>query len=120
MSYIWEKEVESIDWNKVKFVDGTEKEFTPKQMEYIVTEEPKDLTQFRDLVTYNIAEELIAVLREHNMRKWDLDTVLNLIVSSFNNKFLIAIGKNFGTYEEGKHPAYFEENITMSHLFTNN
>jgi hypothetical protein len=51
------------------------------------------------------------------MRKWDLDTVLNLIVSSFNNKFLIAIGKKFGTFEEGKHPAYFEENITMSDLF---
>ena len=117
MSYIWEKEVQTIEGTKVTFVDGPEKEFTPKQLEYIVTSEQKDATQYRDLVTFNIAEELIAVLREHNMRKWDLDTVLNLIVSSFNHKFLVAIGKKFGTYEEGKHPAYFEENITMSDLF---
>jgi len=53
----------------VTFVDGTEKIFTPKQLEYIVTDEQKDATQFRDLVTYNITEELLAVLREHNMRK---------------------------------------------------
>ena len=52
-----------------------------------------------------------------DMKKGDLDNVLNLVISSFNNKFLIAIGKHFGTYEEGKHPAYFEENIRMSHLF---
>jgi len=117
MSYIWEKEIQTIEETKVTFVDGTEKIFTPKQLEYIVTDEQKDATQFRDLVTYNITEELISVLQEHNMRKWDLDTVLNLIVSSFNNKFLIAIGKKFGTFEEGKHPAYFEENITMSDLF---
>ena len=51
------------------FVDGTEKEFTPKQLEYVVTEDVKDLTQYRDLVTYNIADELIKVLKEHNMRK---------------------------------------------------
>lgn len=117
MSYVWEKEVESIDWNKVKFVDGTEQEFTPKQMEYVVTEEPKDLTQFRDLTNFRIAEDLIEVLKAHDMKKGDLDNVLNLVISSFNNKFLIAIGKHFGTYEEGKHPAYFEENIRMSHLF---
>lgn len=117
MSYVWDKEVESIDWNKVKFVDGTEREFTPKQMEYIVTEESKDLTQFRDLTNYRIAEDLIEVLKAHNMKKWDLQNILNLIISSINHKFLIAIGKNFGTYEEGKHPDYFEENIKMSHLF---
>jgi hypothetical protein len=117
MSYIWEKEIQTIEGTKVTFVDGTEKVFTPKQIEYVVTDEMKDATQFHDLVTFNIAEELLWVLKTHNMRKWDLDTVLNLIVSSFNNKFLIAIGKKFGTFEEGKHASYFEENITMSDLF---
>lgn len=86
-------------------------------MNYIVTEEPKDLTQFRDLVNFNIAQNMIDVQIAHDMKKGDLDNVLNLVISSFNNKFLIAIGKHFGTYEEGKHPAYFEENIRMSHLF---
>lgn len=50
-------------------MDDTVAEFTPKQLEYVVTEEQRDLTQYRDLVTAKIADEIIEVMKSHNMRK---------------------------------------------------
>jgi hypothetical protein len=61
--------VQSIEGTTVTFVDGTNAEFTAKQLEYIVTDEPKDLTQFRDLTNYRMVEEIIEVLKAHNMKK---------------------------------------------------
>lgn len=117
--FVWDKEVKEVNWNIVSFVDGTEKEFTPKQMEYVTTEESKDATQFRNLCTEHVAHELLEVLKAHNLRKGDLDYTINLMIWSFNHHFHTAIGKKFGTYDEAYKftPQAFEENITMSDLF---
>lgn len=117
--FVWAKEVEKVDWNIVTFVDGTEKEFTPKQMEYIVTEEEKDLTQFRNLCTEHVAHDMLEVMKAHNIRKWDMDHIINLVIGSYNQAFHTAIGKKFGTYDEAYKftPQAFEESITMADLF---
>lgn len=117
--FVWDKEIKEVNDNTITFVDGTEKEFTPKQMEYVMTEEPKDLTQFRNLCAENVANELIEVMKAHNIRKGDMDYIMNLMIASFNHHFYTALGKKFGTYNEAYKftPQAFEESITMSDLF---
>ncbi len=118
MTYIWEKEVQSIEGTKVTFVDSTEIEFTPKQLEYIVTEEPKDPSAFRNLTSLRIASDVLELFKDHNIKKWELDNILNTIVFNYNSLFYTALGKKFGTYEEGLKftPQAFEESITMADL----
>lgn len=40
------------------FKDGTAKDYTETSLKYIVTEEPKDPTEFQDLVIANILPEI--------------------------------------------------------------
>ena len=116
--YIWEKQIEaiSIDWTTVKFVDWTEQKFTEAQLKYIVTEEPMDAWHFQSLVLENVATDVLWVLQSHNIRKWDLQGVIETVVSSFNQNFLIAVGKAFGTYAEWKYPQQCQEDITMEQI----
>ena len=112
--FIWEKEILNIENNKVFFIDWTEKEYTSKALEYIVTKEAKDATAFKDIVTMHIANDILELFKEHDVQKWHINTILNLVVHSHEMMFATAIGKAFGTYEEWKHPAGFEENVRMS------
>jgi len=50
MSYIKEKEIESISDTTVTFKDWTTETYTVDQMEYIVTDEPKDPSQYREIL----------------------------------------------------------------------
>lgn len=116
MSYIWEKEVKSIEWTLVTFVDETSQVFTERQLEYLVKDEEYDLTTERNLLLENIIPEIMEVLREHNVKKVDIQAILNWVVWEYNETFNIAVGKAFGTYEEWKHTAYFPENIRFSDI----
>jgi len=114
--YIWEKEIKDVDGNKVTFQDGTECEYTAKQLEYMITKEPKDDTAFRDIVLENVAKDVLAVIQEHNIKKGELSPLIQCIIESFNNSFFIAVGKAFGTYQEGINPVIFQENIRISDI----
>jgi uncharacterized protein YejL (UPF0352 family) len=61
----------------------------------MVTEEPKDLTQERDIMLVNVVPDMISVLEKHDIRKGDLDIIVNTLVGTYNRTFMIAIGKKF-------------------------
>ena len=112
--FIGEKEVSKVEGTTVSFADGTEMVYTEKALEYIVTEEAKDATAFRDLTNMHIADDILEIFKAHDIRKGDINNVLNLVIHSHEMMFATAIGKAFGTYQEGKHPAGFEESVRMS------
>lgn len=56
-----------------------------------MTEEPKDLTQFRNHCAEHVANELIEVMKAHNIRKGDMDYIMNLMIASFNHHFYTAL-----------------------------
>jgi len=114
--FIGEKEVSNVLENKVTFVDGTEKEYSQKILDYVLTKEPKDLTAMRDLVGLHVADEILEVLKAHDVQKGYINHIFNLVVHSHEMMFATAIGKAFGTYEEGRHPSSFEENVKMSDI----
>ena len=114
--FIKDKEVESIkDW-KVTFKDGSVESYTEKQLTYIVTEEALDDGKFQNLVLENVAQDVLWVLQEHNIRKGELSPVIETVVSSFNQNFLIAVWKAFGTYEDWKYPMQMQEDIRMEDI----
>lgn len=114
--FIKDREIETIEGTTVKFKDGEVKEFTAKQLEYIVTDEAKDDTEYQNLVLEKVAGDVLDLLQEHNIRKGDLSPIIETVISSFNQNFLIAVWKAFGTYEEWKYPAQMQEDIRMNDI----
>lgn len=114
--YIWEKKIKSIEWNLVTFSDWQKKIYTPKQLEYIITTQPKDLTEFRNIVIDNVVVDFIEVMKKHDIKKWDIQAILNTVVWTYNRQFNIAVGKAFWTYEEWISSEYFPENIRISDI----
>ena len=114
--FIGEKEIEKVEWNKVIFKDGSECEYNEIQLAYMITKEPKDDTEFRNIVIENVAKDVLAVIQKHNIRKGELSPLIQCIVDSFNQNFFIAVGKAFGTYQEWINPIYYQENIRMEDI----
>lgn len=114
--FIHDREIDKIEGNKVIFKDWGEANYTETQLKYIVTEEDLDDNQFRNLILENVAEDVLGVLQKHNIRKWDLSPIIETVISSFNQNFLIAVWKAFGTYSENKYPAQMQEDITMEDI----
>jgi len=67
--YLGQKEIKGAKKGVVTFMDGTQKTYTEKQLSYIITKEPKDPTQMRDLMLDNVIPEVMKILEEHNIRK---------------------------------------------------
>lgn len=114
--FIKDREVEKIEGNKVIFKDGEEVEYTETQLKYIVTEEELSEEQFRNLMLENVAVDILGVLQKHNIRKGDLQPVIETVVSSFNQNFLIAVWKAFGTYAKDKYPMQMQEDIRIADI----
>jgi len=110
--YFWEKPIKKIVSNVVFFEDGTEKVLSDKQLEYLITETPIDPSAFRDLVLDNVTPELLKVFEDHNVTKWDVQAIVWTLIGTYNHYFNTAVGKAFGTYEDGKHPESFPEQIS--------
>jgi hypothetical protein len=51
------------------FADGGTKEYTTKQLQYVVTEEPKDLSDYRTLVMDNVMPEIRVALKSKDVQK---------------------------------------------------
>jgi hypothetical protein len=115
--FIWEKEIKEVIGNKVIFKDGSEtEEYNEKQLWYLITKEPKDETELRNIVLENVARDVLDVIQEHNIKKWELSPLIQCIVDSFNQSFFIAVGKAFGTYQEWINPVFYQENIRMNDI----
>lgn len=116
MAFIWEKEVEKIEENTVSFKDGTVEDFTDRQLQYIVTDEATDLSGMRALLLENAVGDFMTILEDHNIKKVDLEPILDGITASYNDAFLQAVGKAFGTYDEDKNPLVFQQNISLADI----
>lgn len=115
--YIGEKEIKEVIGNKIIFKDWTEtEEYNEKQLEYLITKEPKDETELRNIVLENVARDVLDVIQKHNIKKWELSPLIQCIVDSFNQSFFIAVGKAFGTYQEWINPVFYQENIRMNDI----
>lgn len=114
--YIWEKEISKIEANLVTFADWSEKSYTDRQLQYVISEEPRNPTDNQMEMLKNLVPEVIDVLKTHNIRKWDLRDVLETIVDTFNNSFNVAVAKSFGTYRDDQHIMNCVEDITMSDI----
>ena len=114
--FIKDKEVESIKGWTVTFKDGSTECYTEKQLTYIVTKEELDDSKFQTLVIENVTKDVLWVLQEHNIRKGDLSPIIETVISSFNQNFLIAVWKAFGTYQEDKYPMQMQEDIRMNDI----
>ena len=114
--FIKDREVDKIEGTKVIFKDGEEVEYTETQLKYIVTEEALDENGFRNLMLENVAGDILAVFQKHNIRKWDLQPIIETVVSSFNQNFLIAVWKAFGTYAKDKYPMQMQEDIRIEDI----
>ena len=113
IKYFGEKAIEKMVGNILFFEDKTEKVLSDKQMEYLVTDEPKDATQTRDLVLDNVIPDIMQILIQHNVKKGDIQSIVNGILASYNQTFLTAVWKAFGTYEEWKPVESYPENISI-------
>ena len=109
--YIGEKKIVNIVDNMVEFEDGSKGYYNDKQLWYLVTETPVDLTKLRDLMLDNVIPEIMGILENHNVRRWDLQAITQSVIWTYNEMFMTAIWKAFGTYREWIHPEYFTENI---------
>jgi len=115
--YIWTKEIKTIqEDNIVIFKDKTKQYFCDKELAYLVTDEPKDLSQVQGLMLDTIVPAVLSVLEDFNLRKWDIQMIIQEVIATYNNTFNIAVWKAFWTFEEWKHSAYFPENIRISDI----
>lgn len=117
--YIGKKEIETIDGNVVTFKDGSTEQFSSTELKYIQTEEPKDLTELRDIKVREIVADIMKIFDIHDVQKWDIQAVIQTIISSYNYNFNVAIGKLFWTYDESLHHEDFVSNIKFSDIKKN-
>lgn len=119
--YYWEQKVtdvtktkiEDIEVNNITLENWKSVSLTDAQLGYLITKEPKDLSQMRDLMLDAIIPELLDIFQKHNLKKDDMQAVLNSLVWTFNNRVHTAIWKALGTYEDWKHPETFIWNISF-------
>lgn len=67
--YIGSKEVNTINDGVVLFVDGTQQKITPRQEEYLLTQEPKDLSELQTLVMDNLMPDVWKVIEANENAK---------------------------------------------------
>lgn len=112
--YIWQLEVKSIDKNIVTFVDDTTKEYTEKQLSYLVTDKELNPTEMQDLVARKVVGDFLVACENHNIRRGDVTRILETFIDSLDTGYKIAMWKAMWTYDKNLHPAFYEENVTMS------
>jgi len=114
--YIGEKKIKDIQDTLVIFDDGSQESYTEKQLEYLITKEPKDWSQFRELKIQKIAIAVLEVFIEHDIEKWLVDPVLERLIWSYNEAFAVATWKAFWTYEDWMNPVDMTANIKISDI----
>ena len=77
--YIWTKEIQEINDLTVKFTDGTEQEFTKKQLTYLPTQETKDASAFMELVAIKLVDDFMEVIKNAEDIK-DTDSLSNKVI----------------------------------------
>lgn len=114
--YIWEKEIKKINWNNVTFTDDIVKYYSDIELKHYVSDEPKDETAYREKVLDTVSSPICDILDKYNVRKGDLQAIIQQVISTYNHTFNIAVWQAFWTFEEWQHSSYFPENIRVSDI----
>lgn len=167
--YIGSKKIKKIKGTIVSFQDGTEKNYTSKQLSYLVTKKAKDLSEYRALMLDNILPEIreayliedlmeaakkaLYIIEDHDItnaelsniferipsdhitqhnailkeKVWDIiekyekdkekyQKISEIVNDSYTIWFFTAMGKGFWTYEDGRPPQAFTDNIRVSDI----
>lgn len=77
--FIAQKEVSRVEGSTVYFVDGTQKEYTPKQLTYLLTEQDKEPTDYTDLIMDNIMPDVQAIIDSNLDEMETVGKILDLI-----------------------------------------
>ena len=67
--FIGDKKIKDVQDTLVMFDDGSQEYYTEKQLEYIITKEPKDWSQFRELKIQKMAIAVLETFTEHDIEK---------------------------------------------------
>lgn len=65
--FIGDKEIKSIEGTLVTFTDDTQKNYTEKQLSYMVTEESKDLSEQQELLIKTIVPDILNAIQKGNL-----------------------------------------------------
>lgn len=112
--YIGDKPVDRIEGVVVYFADGATKEYTKRQLKYVVTEEAKDLTQYRDLVLDTVLPEvkkalkaddidkvsgdILTIMDEHDVTNAEIQSILSRARSELTVEYNEMLKKKAGKY----------------------
>lgn len=106
--YIGAKEIESIDWNTVKYTDGTDELLSKETIELLKTEEPSNSTEVRKKKYQPALIEILQVLHKYNAKIVDLWYILDMIQLSCMQNNNLAISKVFWVNDK--------DDITLEHI----
>lgn len=115
--YIWDREIKEISENTVTFVDESEMYISDKQKDYLITDEKiEDLTELQKLRVLHVVQDILKIVKDHNVRRGDFAKIFETTIESVDASFKIAVWKAFGTFQEWRHPDYFDEDICVSDI----
>jgi len=114
--FIWDKEVKMVKKNVVTYKDDSTETFPEKQLLYMITVKPNDLTAERDQLIKAITPEIMLLIEEYNIKQVDFGEILEAVKASYRYKLDIAVGKAFWTYSKDRSPADYRDNIRVEDL----
>ena len=74
--YIWEKEIKSVEWEKIVFTDGSETELSEKYREYLETETPLTENELRIKKSLKVQLDILCIFRDANLGKQEVSNAL--------------------------------------------
>ena len=74
--YIWEKEIKSVEWEKIIFTDGSETELSEKYREYLSTEEPLTESELQIRKSLKVQIDILCLFKDANLNKTECSNAL--------------------------------------------
>lgn len=115
--FVGEREVEKVDGTTVHFKDGGQMEYSEKALSYILSEESQTDSDLQMITVVKVAEDILKVFEEHNVRLFDVNSILQRVkwsCDSFNDK---AMAKVAGLQNEFEGITDKQiRNVRVSHL----
>lgn len=116
--YIGEKLLKSVDGTLVTYDDWSTQQFkTERQLQYLISDEPRDESAISDTVVTEVVKDLMdIVLGNHDVKKSDIDRIIQYFATSYDREFAIRIAKKLWTYNEQRARQHYIGDIRLSDL----
>lgn len=99
--YIAHREIDSIDSCVVKFSDGTVEEFTEKALAYLVKDTPLNVSDFKEVIAYNVHLDVLELLNRYNLKTGEFEYIIQKIRQDLLEKKINASQDAIDSIEEG-------------------